>query len=389
MSTRWPVHPAPAPGEALTSWLRRIADRYGITVEDLAFDIGFILARHEDLDIAPPAGFIDQLASRTGLKVDRIHTMTISGNTPWLLDQIEPGAEAYTTYTRQLAVLLPRGRRRDRTVEDWRAWVPTVAGWSHRACPRCTMESTPPCPYQLAWLVPLMLSCPVHYCRIELHDGPLGYHDFWHTSPGGPEPRPVGEAIRSMDQRTWRALTTGAVELPRHRVHAGTWFRLLRTLLDELGTPLVECGAAGRLTREVWQRTGHRFRAGQSVWRPYEELTPDKQRDTLEAAATAMSAMESGTLIGRGDGAGLFLPETDVSIDPGRPRQEVATSVVLWQKAMDSLHAVVEEARHDPDSARRFFDLMTAYRRDDDKVLQRVRNDFTELGIPSTSCHIR
>ena len=65
--------------------------------------------------------------------------MTLGGQTPWLLDQLEPAAEAYTTYTRQLAVLLPRGRRRDRTVEDWRAWLPTDAGWQHRACPRCTM----------------------------------------------------------------------------------------------------------------------------------------------------------------------------------------------------------------------------------------------------------
>lgn len=41
MTARWPIHPRPIPGEALTSWLHRIADGYGITVDDLAFDIGY------------------------------------------------------------------------------------------------------------------------------------------------------------------------------------------------------------------------------------------------------------------------------------------------------------------------------------------------------------
>lgn len=376
------MHPAPVTGEALTSWLGRIADRYGITVEDLAFDIGYILARHEDLDLAPPAGFIDQLAARTGVDPDSIRTMTLGGHTPWLLDQIEPGPEAFTTYTRHTAVLLQEDNLRRRTVDIWRAWISVAADRHHRACPQCVLETTPPHPYQLMWSLPVMLTCPFHHCRLEHYDGAPGHYFGGHTQSGAPGPRPATPAIRRMDDRTWQALTIGSVDLPRRRVHAGTWFRLLRTLIEELGTTLVECGAAGRLTREVWQRTGHRFRAGQSVWRPYEELTPEKQLDTLEAAATAMSAMESGTLTGRGDGASLFLPETDVSIDPGRPRLEMTASVVLWQKAKDSLKALVEEDRHDPDSARRFFDLMTAYRRDDEKVLQRVRNDFTELGIP-------
>jgi hypothetical protein len=40
-----------------------------------------------------------------------------------------------------------------------------------------------------------------------------------------------------MDRRTGEALTTGIVTLPRRPVHAGLWFRLLRTLLDEVNTP--------------------------------------------------------------------------------------------------------------------------------------------------------
>ncbi|WP_220385001.1 hypothetical protein, partial [Klebsiella pneumoniae] len=34
-------------------------------------------------------------------------------------------------------------------------------------------------------------------------------------------------AIAAMDQRTWQALTTGHVELPRRRIHAGLWLKTI------------------------------------------------------------------------------------------------------------------------------------------------------------------
>lgn len=40
-----------------------------------------------------------------------------------------------------------------------------------------------------------------------------------------------------MDRRTHEGITTGTVTLPRRPVHVGVWFRLLRTLLDEVNTP--------------------------------------------------------------------------------------------------------------------------------------------------------
>ncbi|MDI6872451.1 MAG: TniQ family protein [Bacillota bacterium] len=85
MTHRWPVHPRPIPGEALTSWLHRIADRYGITVDELAFDLGHSLDRDADLDMTAPPGFVEQLSIRTGVGTDRLHGMSISGYTPWLL----------------------------------------------------------------------------------------------------------------------------------------------------------------------------------------------------------------------------------------------------------------------------------------------------------------
>lgn len=79
MSTRWPVHPAPVTGEALTSWLRRIAHRYGAEVEDLVLDTGFCISRPGDLDVAAPEEFINQLAGRTRTGTDTIRAMTLGG----------------------------------------------------------------------------------------------------------------------------------------------------------------------------------------------------------------------------------------------------------------------------------------------------------------------
>ncbi|MDV8015512.1 TniQ family protein [Rhodococcus sp. IEGM 1241] len=82
MTPRWPVHPAPIPGEALTSWLARIAHKYGISVDILASDLGYAIGRDDDLDLAPPAGFAEKVADRTGVAVADIRAMTISGHTP-------------------------------------------------------------------------------------------------------------------------------------------------------------------------------------------------------------------------------------------------------------------------------------------------------------------
>ena len=65
-----------------------------------------------------------------------------------------------------------------------------------------------------------------------------------------------------MDRLTYQGLTTGLVTLPRRAVHAGVWFRLLRTLLDELSMPLSRVGArSGRALERIWRATGRPVRA--------------------------------------------------------------------------------------------------------------------------------
>lgn len=165
--------------------------------------------------------------------------------------------------------------------------------------------------------------------------------------------------------------------------------RLLRTVVDELGATMSDCGAAQRLTREVWQRANYPVRAGQAMWRPFEPQTLQRQTRTLEDAAIAMHLLESDRLTWQGRETALFLPESGVSIDPGKPEQRrtADSSAGRWKAFADAVRAAVEEAKQNPDSARQLFSLMTLYGRDDDKHVQSVRKDFEELGIPSSTCH--
>jgi len=109
---RWPLHPPPNHGEALSSWLARTAGRYGLTVRDLlARNLdppnlpSDTLPRHPDaataaLDWNPPPALLATLADHTGIPLGELQCLTIAGWVPWLLDDIEPSTDpsGFTTY---------------------------------------------------------------------------------------------------------------------------------------------------------------------------------------------------------------------------------------------------------------------------------------------------
>lgn len=156
-------------------------------------------------------------------------------------------------YTRQFSVLLPVGRRRPREVPGRRAWLPSQQAL--RACPQCIATSKPPHPYQLLWSLSLTLSCPSHGCLLEPRAKAATYFSDWERK--SPTPRPASATVLAMDSRTWQAMTTGSVDLPRRQVHAGIWIRLMRTIIDELGAAMSECRTAGRIIMRSWKKAGH------------------------------------------------------------------------------------------------------------------------------------
>ena len=268
--------------------------------ELLEHDLGH--SQVDDLDTAPPLSLLAMLSQRSGIDPDRLRSMSFAGWVPWLLDSLDDQIpDALETYAFQLSVLLPKLHRKKRSITRWRAWLPSQP--IHCACPLCLSDPDNQA-VLLAWKLPLMLSCPLHGCWLESYWGVPGRFLGWENADA--EPRTASDAIAAMDQRTWQALTTGHVELPCRRIHAGLWFRLLRTLLDELNTPLSACGTCAGYPRQVWEGCGHPLRAGQSLWRPYETLNPVVRLQMLEAAATAISLIEVRDISPPGEQAKLF-----------------------------------------------------------------------------------
>jgi hypothetical protein len=263
----WPLHPAPKEGEALSSWLHRVAACYQMDAHDLlAHDLGH--GQADDLDAAPPLSLLTTLSQRSGIELDRLRCMSLAGWVPWLLDSLDDQIPAaLETYAFEFSVLLPKRNRKTRAITNWRAWLPSQP--IRRACPLCLNDPADQA-VLLAWKLPLMLSCPLHGCWLESYWGVPGRLLGWEHADAAP--RTANDAIVAMDRRTWQALTLGYVALPRRRIHAGLWFRLLRTLLDEMNTPLSQCGTCAGSIRYVWERCGHRHRPDriegvESAWR--------------------------------------------------------------------------------------------------------------------------
>ncbi len=335
----------------------------------------------------PPPGLIEVLEERTGVAPDRLRQMSVAGWVPWLLDDTGPVPDGFETYARQLSVLCLAGNRKTRIVSSWRPWL--TDQMSPRACPECVAAKPSPQPYQLLWEIPIVSSCPAHGCWLEATNAGRGYFDIWEFTR--PTPRPAPTQVLVLDQRTVDAFILGYVELPRRKVHAGIWFRFLRTIIDELSRPLSDNRPSDAETiRRIWKEAGYRCRDGQSLWRPYEQQPETVQQHTMEASATAIALLENGSITGRGTSAHLLQPEPTRSISdgtlPGTLKgttggRKQPTLAELWKQATDSLNTALEAAREDPEVAKQLYDFALYGCRSEVSV-RRLRETFTELEIP-------
>ncbi|MFI6909601.1 TniQ family protein [Nonomuraea sp. NPDC050394] len=371
---RWPLHPPPQPGEALSSWIDRLAACYNITAALLLADAlgpaherGKIRLEGPDLDVDPQVELLGAFAERTGVSVADLHVMTFAGWVPCLLDSLGPfdGPEAFRTYVRQDSVLLPPRQAGRHRTEDWCAWLPGRSltpqvprkAWRRRMYPECARESGRG--VSLAAVLPLMLSCPDHGCRLEVEHEVTG-------TPRWNKPMPYRSATPAMvaiDRCTWQALTAGKVTLAI-TVHAGVWFRLVRSLPDELSLAIpTSAGARALMMERIWREADHQRRTGLKVWRPYEYLRSEVQEAMLEGAAVALQLAATGEITARGSLSHLVGPQRhppvydgDPPPPPPRPRRGVgcghhvlrrsgAEAVRLASGSPGRLHRVLPDAR--------------------------------------------
>jgi len=378
---RWPLHPPPHPGEALTSWLGRLAALYGMPASHLLrHNLGEASAllddpRAGDLDFDPPAAILRALAERTGTDPGELRMTTIAGWVPWLADTLDPcdGQEAFDTYVRQDSVLLAPGEAGRSTVPRWLPWIPVRdQQWRTglRACPACAAD--PDRGTSLLAALPIMSTCGEHGCRLEPE---ISVRLAVLDRDPVPSP-PTSVPVAAMDRLTHEGLTTGMVTLPRREVHAGVWFRLLRILLDEVSLAASRVGPRSAATlAKVWDTTGRPVRAGLNVWRPYERLDSPRQQAMLEAAATAVALAEAGTITARGTLGPLLTRE------PHRDVHEGDRQAWEQKQARAELDAMIGRARTDPDTAGRLLAMFTAGSRTL-ASFYRERQYLIGLGIP-------
>ncbi len=387
---RWPVHPPPAPAEARTSWLGRLARFYGTVSRDLLCDaLGEEQAllddpRAADLDFDPPPAILRALAARTGADLGVVRMTTIAGWAPWLAGTLDPaaGQDAFDDYARRQSVLLAPGEADRSDVPRWLPWMPTPGGkWRtrRRACLACTAD--PGRGTRVLDALPLMSTCSEHGLPLLPEDTARAVVALGGPVPPWAEEIPPRPAVAAMDRLTWEGITTGTVTLPGRPVHVGVWLRILRTLLDEVSI------REGRLTRQsaasmarIWEATGRPPRGGLTVWRPYERLGPGLQRAMTEAAATALLLAASGEITPRGPRGRCLAPEPHRYVYEG-DREE-------WEhrQAEAELRARCQEqvalARCDPGAARQLLVMFTAGCRTYASFYRERRFLVTKLCIP-------
>jgi len=154
------------------------------------------------------------------------------------------------------------------------------------------------------WRVPLMSSCAEHGCQLE----PEPDVRFAALAGNPVEPEAAAAATAALDRLTFRALTAGRVSLPGGSAHAGVWFRLLRTILDELSVaPSALTATSAAIVRSVWAAAGAPPRAGLTVWRPYEVLRQPARSVLGESRAATCDVNRTGRSMrataGRGNGS--------------------------------------------------------------------------------------
>lgn len=379
---RWPLHPRPGPLEALSSWLGRLAELYGMPVHDLLrHNLGLVgPALPADLDLNPPMAMLAALAEKTGVELARLRSMTLAGWVPWLFDTLPVGAQdaqlVFDAYVRDNSVLFARKAATHHVLRfkpQWTGpWLLPYPGAS-RACPVCVAD--PDRGISLVWRLALMTSCVEHDCRLleisEVRAALILDREMYKE--------PLEAPRAALDRYTHQALTTGRVALPGRNVHAGVWFRLLRSLLDEVSLAASTQSAHGKdVLRQIWQITGHPQRAGLNVWRPFEQLREEVQEAMWDAAAAALQLASDGLITARGRlASALQAPLHRVyGGDEPSPFQRA------WQNVIDAWEEALVSARTDPACARQLLGLLTGGCRTLD-AFEQERTSLCGLGIPA------
>lgn len=280
---RWPIHPAPAEGEALSSWVTRLAHRYEQQPRSfLARHLDFSCDSLDVLDTLPPEELLVRLQERTRVTVERQRQMTLPALKFWDVP----------AQRRQVkAILLPDSIPID-THTVAHPWLPRKL--LTRACPMCLDEAQDSV-MQLIWRLPLVSSCAIHTCVLDL----FGAHGGWQQQHARQDRRTLfaGQAVKDGDARTLGALAGEEVHLLGGDVNPRVWMEFFRRLLDELIAPATLAQLPRYSRRELGLLDRDALIAKKTAeQRRFENLAARQQIRLLSAAAIAVFAIERGQI---------------------------------------------------------------------------------------------
>ncbi|MBA3995374.1 MAG: hypothetical protein C0469_17790 [Cyanobacteria bacterium DS2.3.42] len=262
---RWPRHPNVIPGESLSSWLRRIASVYGLKIRDLLrLSLECQGLQRNQLDMRPPEELIAAISLRTGLKQESIRKTTLTGMLPFLFE--------YSDGERFLRGGLSEGI----------PWFRKNEKEQVTACRLC-LEDYPEAALLLPWRLTIILSCPIHGLMLEPAKIVSNSVTWLRKSA---EAAPT--VVRSLDSRSWTAVTEGQVLLPGGEIDTSVWFCFLKTMHHEMRKPMRDFGKRGEWQQLVWDYCPQIF--------CQRKTQTDPARRWAILIATAFDMMEKGDL---------------------------------------------------------------------------------------------
>ena len=291
------MHPVPVRGEALSSWLRRIASVYCCTVADLLrYDLGFPEAKPSLLDFEAPSDLIEVIAVRSGMSFRTIEKTTFAGSLPFLSGRVftDPSKDDVET----CSVLFEPPNPAPGSYEKLRNWFQKESKSKLIGCRHCLADYKNGATL-LGWGLKVVLSCPVHEVMIE-PGRKEGDRIEWRKD----REEPALKQVCNLDERSLEAVSEGSVQLPGGLVSAVEWFRILQAIFHELNAPWLSV-ESGRFVWQLklWEAAGYHSPG------PFETFKFDRSCALL--IATAIDHMETGAVRPTGTYGKFFVKQSE------------------------------------------------------------------------------
>jgi hypothetical protein len=125
---------------------------------------------------------------------------------------------------------------------------------------------------------------------------------------------------------------------PRPQRPRRVWFRLLRSVLDEVSPhPGRQKAATRDMLQLIWRATGMPERGGLRSWVPYENMDTSMQENIMRAAAAALHLAATGQITPRGiHGPALraapHLPATKVNVPSRTSGKNCSPCSKVWSR---------------------------------------------------------